>query len=548
MKKKYLFVIIFSLLTSLYAFTQENILDTHIHLYDTEREGSFDFLDDHASSGSDVLRFPHLARTFLDSAGPAGVQFGYVVEASLQREDNFWLSLITDTSDCLLGFSANLDPRVATYRSDLDSLMQNPKFRGIRPRVRGLNLGDVSVQKQFVELARRNLVLELWGNSSDIATIARMYPNMNIIVNHFAGGTAPEGGVSPADYSNKLAVLAAEPNVYLKISALYTLSRKLPAPTLMAYYKPLIDAAVDAFGPDRVLYGSNWSLSGLRGPYSGMIELLKAYCDQRDDLSRDQLFYDNAVKAYGLITDDVEHPGKGNGLLLSYWNGKAGGRSWWTDSITTSFIPNLDMYWEKSPAPGVNENFWNACFVGNLEPLFTGSHRFYFTINDYAKLWVDDLLVFDGWGGSYSNLCHTFKLDLVEGQKVAIRAEYANTTGDGFARLEWESEAFSREVIPQSQFYSDVDTSSTSAMKESESGMQGIRIYPNPANGLICINCQETGVCEVYNLTGRKLDAFSIDSNLVERDTSTWPAGIYFLQFRTRNSSFFKKILVNHKS
>ena len=182
-----LFLFSWSLFFLLPAFTQEKILDTHLHLYDTDREGSFDFLDDHASSGSDILRFPPLASTFLDSAGPAGVQYGYVVEASLRREDNFWLSLVTDTSDCLLGFSANLDPRASTFRSDLDSLMHNPKFRGIRPRVGGINLGDAAVQKQFVELARRNLVLELWGSSSNIATIARMYPNMNIIVNHFAG-------------------------------------------------------------------------------------------------------------------------------------------------------------------------------------------------------------------------------------------------------------------------------------------------------------------------------------------------------------------------
>lgn len=548
MKSKLFLSTLLSLLICLSVHSQEKILDTHLHLYDTEREGSFDFLDDHASSGSDILRYPHLADTFLDTAGPAGVSYGYVVEASLRRKDNFWLSLITDTSDCLLGFSANLDPRATTYRSDLDSLMHNPKFRGIRPRVGGLNLGDVSVQKQFVELARRNLILELWGNSANIATIAHMYPNMNIIVNHFGGGSAPDGNVAPSNYSAIMAVLAAEPNVYLKISALYTLSGKQPAPTDMEYYKPLIDAAVDAFGPERVLYGSNWSLSDLRGPYAGVVELLQAYCDQRENLSREQLLYDNAMKAYGLMNNEVKHPGTGNGLFVSYWNGEAGGRGWWTDSIHGTFVPELNTYWDGRPATGVNGDFWNARFQGELEPMFSGTHRFYFTINDYAKLWMDGELVFDGWGGAYSGLCHTFDLNLSEGQKISIQLDYANTQGDGFARLEWESDAFAREVIPQNQFYSNVDTTSHVGMGIPESDLREIRIYPNPATDHICISCPEQTLCEAYTLTGRKLDVFTIDAELTQRDSSDWPSGMYILQFRTRNRSSYRKVLVKQKN
>jgi hypothetical protein len=166
------------------------------------------------------------------------------------------------------------------------------------------------------------------------------------------------------------------------------------------------------------------------------------------------------------------------------------------------------------------------------------------TINDYAKLWLDGKLLFDGWAGSYSNLCHTFDLDLVEGQRVDIRVEYANTTGDGFARLEWESEAFQREVIPQNQFYSDVDTSTYVAVPRLEADPGEIRIYPNPASDQLCISCPEATICEVYNLTGRKLDAFIINSDLVERDSSTWPSGMYLLKFRSKNSSSFRKVLI----
>jgi len=276
-------------------------IDTHLHLYDTNRPGSFDFLNDHKADGSDKLRFPHLAQQFREKANPAGVQFGYVVEASTRREDNFWLAQICDTSKCLVGFSANLNPLADTFIKDLDSLSKSPKFRGIRPRVGGINLSDPTTISRLGELEKRGLVLELWGNSSAIIAIARVYPKMNIIVNHFAGGSIRESGVPNEDsYKSKLAALAARPNIYIKISSLYTLSGQNPAPTNMAFYKPLIDAAVGAFGPDRVIFGSDWSLSDLRGNYQDMVKLLDEYCNSRSDLSIKQLFYTNAINAYGL--------------------------------------------------------------------------------------------------------------------------------------------------------------------------------------------------------------------------------------------------------
>ena len=276
-------------------------IDTHIHLYDTNRSGSFDFLNDHQSVGSVKLRFPHLAKQFSDSAKSVGVRFAYVVEASTRREDNFWLSEICDSSACILGFSTNLNPLDETFIEDLESLSKNPKFRGVRPRIRGFDLSDAETIKRLGELEKRGLVLELWGNNSAIATIASLYPNMNIIVNHFAGGAIHADGIpNKSAYISKLEHLAAQSNVYIKISALYTRSGKRFAPINMEYYKPLIDAAVDAFGPERVMFGSNWPLSGLRGNYRSMTKLLDEYCKQREDLSAEQLFYNNAIKAYGL--------------------------------------------------------------------------------------------------------------------------------------------------------------------------------------------------------------------------------------------------------
>jgi hypothetical protein len=91
-------------------------IDTHIHLYDTQREGSSTFLDPVIN---EKIYFPHFAEQFVDAAGPAGVGFAVVVEASQRWEDNYWLLVHVDASDALVAFIGNLDPRDPMYAKDL---------------------------------------------------------------------------------------------------------------------------------------------------------------------------------------------------------------------------------------------------------------------------------------------------------------------------------------------------------------------------------------------------------------------------------------------
>jgi L-fuconolactonase len=279
----------------------QRLIDTHIHLYDTRREGSSTFLDPVIHK---KIYFPHFTGQFVDTASNGGVEFAVVVEASQRREDNYWLLAQVDTSDALVAFIGNLDPRDPLYAKDLDSLSKSKKFRGIRIRpAMPIDLSDPQIMDGFGELARRNLVLELGGNGVDpqvVAAIARRFPQMNIIMNHLAGGSLVGDQIQPSDWKARLAIFASKSNVYCKISALYEGTGKNPAPVNSEYYDALIDPVVDAFGPDRVLFGSNWPLSDMLGSYKGMIRMLEDYCKRHPNLSPEKLFWGNSVKVYGI--------------------------------------------------------------------------------------------------------------------------------------------------------------------------------------------------------------------------------------------------------
>ncbi len=276
-------------------------IDTHIHLYDTRREGSAVFLDPVKHS---KIYFPHFAREFVEVAKPAGVDFAIVVEASQRREDNFWLMNQVDSSDAMLAFIANLDPRDSWYEKDIDLLSKSQKFRGIRIRtVKPIDLADPKIVAKFSALELRNLVLELGVNNLEpevVGAIARSYPRLNIILNHLAGGRIFNDPVRQEAWKARLTQFAAEPNVYCKVSALFDVSGQNPAPLNPDFYDLLIDPVVNAFGPERVMFGSNWTLSDMFGTYGNLIRMVDGYCSKRENIHPEKFFFENAKRAYGL--------------------------------------------------------------------------------------------------------------------------------------------------------------------------------------------------------------------------------------------------------
>jgi len=295
------FCLLFSL-CALYSQQEKSFrIDTHIHLYDTNRAGSSVFLDPIKHK---KIYHPHLAPEFLAVASPTGVDYAVVIEASQRREDNYWVMDIVNQSDHMLAFIGNLDPRDAHYLEDLEQLSQNEKFRGIRIRPRkAIDLSDDKVIKLLGELAKRKLVLELQENKGPIEAIekiAQKYPNMNIIIDHMAGGRFINDEIVPESWNERLEKLAALPNVFVKISMIYTLSGKSPAPVNLDFYRPFIDQVVDIFGPNRVLFGSNWTLSEMGGSYADLVQIYDEYLEEKEGITPQQFYSDNGINAFGL--------------------------------------------------------------------------------------------------------------------------------------------------------------------------------------------------------------------------------------------------------
>lgn len=156
-------------------------------------------------------------------------------------------------------------------RSRLAELRRRPKLRGIRHLIH--QEADAhwimlpEVQPGLAQLEEMELVLELPAvfpdHLGDVPELARRYPGLSIVIDHL--GKPPLGSVQMGTWEELLRAGADHTNVYAKISGLNTVA---PAPDWSAdHLEPAVAVAVDAFGPRRLMCGSDWPVALLNGDH-----------------------------------------------------------------------------------------------------------------------------------------------------------------------------------------------------------------------------------------------------------------------------------------
>ena len=192
------------------------------------------------------------------------------------------------------------------FADNLARYATNPRFVGIRHRVRETDLDDESIMASLHSMVECNIALDMMIRGmtlADASVVAAAFPDLRIIINHVAG--RPIDGTGPdSTWVQEIEDLARHPNVYMKISGLYQNTRLEPAVTDVSYYAPALDVVWNAFGEDRLIYGSNWPVSTMYGKYGPNVDIARSYLASKGEVALDKVMWRNAVKAYDLELED----------------------------------------------------------------------------------------------------------------------------------------------------------------------------------------------------------------------------------------------------
>jgi L-fuconolactonase len=202
-----------------------------------EHAGGFPRIDSHQHFTREYLPsllFPILQRNRFD---------GSVVVASRPSvEETRWLLGLAAEYDfirAVVGWADLAHPRVGEV---LDEYQQHPKFRGL------CYWFDGALPQGLAELQRRGLTLDV--SAGFTREIVEGFPDLRVAIDHVGTGR----GADQVTATVPLGV-AQYANLFAKISGLIT---HAPGQWKAAEFQPAVRAALAAFGPERVMYGSDW--------------------------------------------------------------------------------------------------------------------------------------------------------------------------------------------------------------------------------------------------------------------------------------------------
>lgn len=277
------------------------VIDTHTHFYDPTRPGGVPW----PKAGTPLHR-KVMPADWQALANPLGIKETVIVEASPLVEDNQWILDLAAQEKCIVGFVGNLDPNDAQFAAHLKRFALNPLFRGIRWR------GDLvkldahldKVQAGAKLLAEHDLELDLNGPATALpqaAQLASDVPALRIVINHLGGSGDPQA-LKP-EWKENIRLLAQRLNVYMKVSALVEQvpGKEGQAPRELDYYLPVLNHLWECFGPDRLIYGSNWPVSDRGAPYETVFRLVAEFFRSKGREAEEKYFWRNSLAAYRWI-------------------------------------------------------------------------------------------------------------------------------------------------------------------------------------------------------------------------------------------------------
>ena len=278
------------------------IIDTHTHFYDPTRPQGVPW----PPKNDAVLSRPVLPEEWRRLAQPLGVTGTVVVEASPWLEDNQWILDLAAHHPSLFGFVGNIKPGRAEFAAELKRFAVNPLFRGIRVGVWEKSaLDDSAVRSDLGLLADLDRALDVLTGPErleQVAALAAALPSLRIIVDHCANvriyGTEP-----PSIWLAGLGACARHQNIFMKVSGLVEGSGRKDgtAPAELDFYRPTLDAIWEAFGADRVIFGSNWPVSARFASYETVFRIVNEYFTAKGAAAREKYFSKNARRAYKVV-------------------------------------------------------------------------------------------------------------------------------------------------------------------------------------------------------------------------------------------------------
>jgi len=273
-------------------------IDAHQHfwIYNPDEYGWID-------ESMAALRRDFLPENLVPELKRNGFQGSVAVQARQTLEETRWLLEFAERSASILGVVGWVDLRSPDVHSQLTAFAANPKLVGIRHIVQAEPDDRFLLQPEFL---RGISALEEFDLAYDIliypkhlsvaAEFVERFPRQRFVLDHLAKPPIKSGDLD--SWAQGIRRLAAFPNVFCKLSGLVTEAdwhNWRPE-----QITPYLDVAFEAFGPDRLMIGSDWPVCLVAAAYARVVQVVTDYLGRQNPAWREAVLGGNAQRFWKL--------------------------------------------------------------------------------------------------------------------------------------------------------------------------------------------------------------------------------------------------------
>ncbi len=279
------------------------IIDAHQHVWDLSR-AEYPWLDGDLAPINRTMGFAQI----LPDMRRADVEATVLVQAADNEDDTANMLRVAHANPQVVGVVAWVpleEPaRVVTI---LERLRRDQHVVGVRTRIHAQSSADWLLRD---DIDAGLGVLEALGLPFDfvadeagalalLPVISARHPELAIVIDHL--GKPPVGGPATERFGWRRLIAAAceNPRVTAKISGLYS-ARGKPQDWSIDSVRPFVADAFELFGPDRLMFGSDWPISELAGGYARVWAALSELFSRYDAQARDAVLGGTATSVYHL--------------------------------------------------------------------------------------------------------------------------------------------------------------------------------------------------------------------------------------------------------
>jgi L-fuconolactonase len=225
------------------------------------------------------------------------------VQADQSEDETAFLLELSAKHDFIRGVVGWIDLCADNIQERLTYYNQFSKLKGFRHIVQGEPDPEFLLREDFCRgihaLAKYYFTYDILVYPLQLPAVAafvKQFPQQRFVIDHMAKPDFKSGDIK--EWEKHMRVIAEEPQVYCKLSGLVTEAdwqNWQPS-----HFAPFLDVALEAFGADRLIFGSDWPVCQLAGSYTQVKQLITDYISRLSATEQANIMGLNAVKFYNL--------------------------------------------------------------------------------------------------------------------------------------------------------------------------------------------------------------------------------------------------------